>query len=101
MLNIYTLRARLSPNPPLWKVPYKALSLSLSLSLPPYLPPSLRLQTSSKRGNHSKFLDPRTIFFRATNQWTMMMSFIFSFRNKIIIKPHTLSGFLPLVKKEI
>ena len=62
MLNIYTLRARLSPNPPLWKVPYKALSLSLSLSLPPYLPPSLRLQTSSKRGNHSKFLDPRTIF---------------------------------------
>ena len=98
MLNIYTLRARLSPNPPLWKVPYKALSLSLSLSLPPSLPLAPDI---FKKGEPFQVFRPTNHFFRATNQWTMMMSFIFSFRNKIIIKPHTLSGFLPLVKKEI
>ena len=100
MLNIYTLRARLSPNPPLWKVPYKALSLSLSLS--PSLPPSLpQAPDIFKKGEPFQVFRPTNHCFRATNQWPMMMSFIFYFRNKIIIKPHTLSGFLPLVQKEI
>ena len=54
-----------------------------------------------KKGEPFQVFRPTNHLFRATNQRTMMMSFICSFRIKFIIKPHTLSGFLPLVKKEI